>query len=219
MADRLIDYVNYVARAVAAKYPDKRILTLAYTTATSPPPLRVLPEPNVMVQFCPYPHRVACQSHDLTCPKNALGFEDLKGWLAKSPENMYIFDYPRGYAMYYEPFGSFRAMHSKLDFHAVNGIRGIFYCGVPSNFRDLFVYVQSKLLWDPDADVEALIDRFMAAYCGAAAPHMRGYFDYLEQQVRDRDFHMMCEGQNPGLNPGVPRMPSTCSLRPSRCRR
>ena len=199
MTDRLLDYVNEVARAVAAKYPDKRILTLAYTNATSPPPRRVMPEPNVMVQFCPYPHRVACQSHDLTCEKNKQGFEDLKGWITKCPKNMYIFDYPRGYKIYYEPFGSFYAMKRKMDFYAQNGIRGIYYCGVPTNFHDLFVFVQSHLLWDPKADVEPLIGEFMGIYYGDAAPEVREYFDFLHEEVERRNIHQMCEGANPGI--------------------
>ena len=199
MTDRLIDYVNAIAREVAKKYPDKRILTLAYTNATSPPPVRVRPEPNVMVQFCPYPHRVACQSHFLDCPKNAKGFADIKGWLAKCPNNMYVFDYPRGYKIWYEPFGSFYAMKRKLDFYAAHGIRGLYYCGVPTNFRDLFIFVQSRLLWEPKADVEKLIDEFMPAYYGPAAPHVRAYFDYMHREVEERQVHQMCEGPNPGL--------------------
>jgi len=199
MTDRLLDYVNYCAREVAKKYPGKRILTLAYTNATSPPPWRVMPEPNVMVQYCPYPRRTACQSHDMRCEKNESGFADLKGWLQACPNNMYIFDYPRGYKIWYEPFGSFYAMKRKLDFYAAHGVRGIFYCGVPTNFRDLFVFVQSKLHWDPKADVERLIDEFMAAYYGKAAPHVREYFDFMHKQVDDRKVHQMCEGRNPGL--------------------
>ena len=199
MTDRLLDYVNFIARAVAKKYPDKRILTLAYTDATSPPPTRVRPEPNVMVQFCPYPHRTDCQSHDLTCERNRRGLADLKGWIAKCPRNMYIFDYPRGYKIWHEPFGSFYAMKRKLDFYAANGIRGIYYCGVPTNFRDLFVFVQSRLLWEPKADAEALIDEFMAACYGKAAPHVREYFDFMHRQVERRNVHQMCEGANPGL--------------------
>ncbi len=199
MTDRLLDYVNEIAREVAAKYPDKRILTLAYTDATSPPPTRVMPEPNVMLQYCPYPRRTNCQSHDFSCEQNRQGFEDLKGWVAKCPNNMYIFDYPRGYKIYYEPFGSFYAMTRKLDFYAANGVRGIYYCGVPTNFRDLFVFVNSHLLWDPEADVEDLIDEFMAAYYGAAAPHVREYFDFMHRQVEERQVHQMCEGANPGL--------------------
>lgn len=199
MTDRLLVYVNFIARQVARKYPDKRILTLAYTNATSPPPSRVMPEPNVMVQYCPYPHRTACQSHDLFCPKNRQGLADLEGWVAKCPRNMYIFDYPRGYKIWAEPFGSFYAMKGKLDFYAQHGIRGIFYCGVPTNFRDLFVFVQSRLLWDPKADVERLVDEFLAAYYGQAAGPLREYFDFMHREVQERQVHQMCEGANPGL--------------------
>ena len=194
MTDRLLEYVNSIAREVAKKYPDKRILTLAYTNATSPPPQRVMPEPNVMVQYCPYPPRTGCQSHDLSCERNAQGYADLIGWLEKCPENMYIFDYPTGYANWYEPFGSFWAMKRKLDLYAANGVRGIYYCGTPKNFNALFVYVQSRLLWQPDAAVEPLIDEFMAAYYGAAAPQVREYFDYMHQEIEKRPVHQMCEG-------------------------
>ena len=194
MTDRLLDYVNYVAREVAKRYRDKRILTLAYTDATSPPPTRVLPEPNVMVQYCPYPHRTDCHSHDFTCEKNRQGYADLMGWLAKCPRNMYIFDYPTGYQNWYEPFGSFWAMKRKLDVYARGGVRGLFYCGTPQNFRNLFIYVQSELLWHPQAAVEPLIAEFMKAYYGAAAPAVREYFDYLSQEVEQRPIHQMCEG-------------------------
>ena len=197
--DRLIDYVNAVVKPVGAKHPRKRILTLAYTTATSPPPRWARPARNVMVQFCPYPGRVWCQSHDFTCEKNKAGYEDIQGWIKQCPRNMYVFDYPCGYKIWYEPFGSFYAMKRKLDFYAANGIRGLFYCGVPTNFRDLFVYVQSHLHWDPHADVEALIDEFMPAYYGAAAPQVRAYFDYLHKEVERRKVHQMCEGACPGI--------------------
>lgn len=199
MTDRLLDYVNAIAREVAQQYPDKRIVTLAYTDATSPPPRRVMPEPNVMVQFCPYPRRVACQSHDLTCDRNAVGYADLQGWIAKCPNNLYIFDYPRGYQTWYEPFGSFWAMKRKLDYYTANGIKGLYHCGVPDTFRDLFVYVQSRLLWSPEADVAALMDDFMSHYYGAAAPAMREWFDLMHQEVDERPVHQMCEGPNPGL--------------------
>jgi len=197
MTDRLLDYVNAVAREVAKKYPDKRILTLAYTDATSPPPTKVMPEPNVMVQYCPYPHRTDCSSHDLTCEKNKQGLADVTGWFAKCPKNMYIFDYPTGYQNWYEPFGSFWAMKRKLDFYAKHRVRGIFYCGTPKNFNNLFIYVQSELLWHPDTPVEPLIADFMQAYYGAAAPCVRQYFDYLSREVDERPIHQQCEAASP----------------------
>jgi hypothetical protein len=199
MTDRLITYVNAVARYVAKKHPEKRILTLAYTKATSPPPTRVKPEPNVMVQFCPYPGRVYCQSHFFTCEKNVGGYEDIQGWFKVAPKNMYIFDYPRGYKIYYEPFGSFYAMKQKMEYYLDNGVRGIYYCGIPTNFKDLFTFVHSAMQWDRKANVEALIDEFMPVYYGKAAPFIREYFDTMHREVVERDVHQMCEGRCPGI--------------------
>jgi hypothetical protein len=43
-------------------------------------------------------------------------------------------------------------------------------------------YVLSRVLWDPKADVDALLDRYMrAAFGPAAAPHARAYYDRWEQ--------------------------------------
>ncbi|MDH7571431.1 MAG: DUF4838 domain-containing protein, partial [Armatimonadota bacterium] len=145
----------------------------------------------------PYPPRTGCSSHDLDCEKNTQSREDLLGWLQKCPRNMYIFDYPTGYQNYYEPFGSFYAMARKLRFYAERGVRGIYYCGTPQNFRDLFIYVQSHLLWHPDTPVEPLIDEFMSAYYGPAAPHVRAYFNFMHREVDERPIHQMCEGASP----------------------
>ena len=199
MTDRLMDYVNYNARVVNEKYPGKKILTLAYTEATSRPPERVMPDPNVMVMYCPYPPQTPCQSHGLDCPENSQGFAELQGWIEKCPDNMYIYDYPRGYRVWYEPFGSFYAMVDKMNFYASNGIKGIVQCVVPTSFTDLFVFVQGVLFWEPDADVEKLIDEFMDAYYGEAAPHMREYFNFMHNEINTRNVHQGCESPNPDL--------------------
>lgn len=135
----------------------------------------------------------------MDCPKNKTGFEELRGWIEKCPGNMYIFDYPRGYRVWYEPFGSFYAMVEKMDFYATHGIRGIVQCVVPTSFTDLFIFVQGQLFWNPDADVEKLIDEFMDAYYGKAASHMREYFNFMHNEVKNRPVHQHCERPNPEL--------------------
>lgn len=116
-----------------------------------------------------------------------------------APENMYVFDSPRGYKIWYEPFGSFYAMEQKMEYYLDNGVKGMYYCGVPSNFRDLFNFVQSAMHWRRNVDIEALIDRFMPAYYGKAAPFIRQYFDAMHKEVVDRNVHQMCEGNCPGI--------------------
>lgn len=199
MTDRLLNYVNYMAGVVASKYPDKKVLTPAYTKATSRPPEKTLPAPNVRIMYCLYPPSANCQSHGLECPKNKQALEELKGWLSKCPDQICIFDYPRGYRVWYEPFGSFYATVNKVKTYASLGVKGVYHCMVPTNFRDLFMFVQGRLLWDPKADVEALVDEFMSEYYGAAAPAVRDYFNLMHHEIDSRQIHQMCEKSNPEL--------------------
>ena len=204
MTDRLMDYVNYNARKVTEKFPEKKILTLAYTSATASPPVRVAPDSNVMVMYCPL-HRPEpnydgeCHSHGLDCINNLWAKKDIENWLSLYPNNMYIFDYPRNYFRWYQPFGGFYAMVDKMDYYSFNNIRGITFCVVPANFRDLFIYVMGHLLWEPDSNVEALIDEFMSAYYGAAATSIREYFDFMYNEIDVRDIHQHSEKSNPEL--------------------
>jgi len=199
MTDRLLDFVNHVAREVAKKYPDKILFTLSYTEATGPVPVRVKPEPNVYVLYCPYPWDWGCQSHAF-CEKNRKGMKDLADWVRLCPQQLFIFDYPVGYKAPLEIFGSFYAMVDKIRYYAKSGIRGIQFCGTPRNFNSLFKYVMNKLLWDPEIDVEKTIDEFMELYYGKdAGPIMREYFNLIYREIRERPVHQMCEGDNPEL--------------------
>jgi len=204
MADRNLNFVNELARAAAKKDPDKRILTLAYVD-TQRPPVKEAPEQNVRVMYCPYWPQTKCQSHGLDCERNKESFENFKGWLAKCPQNMYVFDYPSGCRRPYEPFGSFYAMKGKMDYYAAHGIGGVVFCGRPTDFGAMFDFVFSRLLWDPHADFEALIDEFMNAYYGAAAGPVRKYFNYLHEVIARRPLHQYCvEVQSELVTPVTP---------------
>jgi len=199
MTDRLLEFVNHLARRVAAKYPDKVLFTLAYTEATGPVPVRVKPEPNVRVMYCPYPWDWGCQSHAF-CEKNKKGMKDLADWVALCPKQLFIFDYPVGYKQPMEIMGSFYAMADKIRYYARSGIEGVQFCGSPRGFNSLFKYVMNELMWDPETDLEKTIDEFMALYYGKeAGPVMREYFDLIYKEIRERPVHQMCEGDNPGL--------------------
>jgi len=204
LADRLLDYVNPIANRVAAKHPDKMILTFAYTPSTQQPPRRLKPAPNVRVMFAPYPFPgwALCSSHDLFCKQNKGALKDLRGWLAWCPDNVYIYDYVHNFRNRYEPFGCLYGMVDKIKFYHQHGIKGIHFCGGhPLLFGALFEYVIGRMLWHPELDPEPLINEFMPAYYGAAAPYMRQYFDLFYGRIRDKTnpFHQRCTRPNPGL--------------------
>ena len=193
VTDRYLDFVNEVARAIGKIYPDKKIAAIAYTEATSTPPTRVKPERNVFVVYCTYPPHTKCQQHDLTCERNKEGLADIEGWLTLCPGQVGIFDYPKMYGLYHEPFNPFYGMKRKMDYYAGRDIRWIGWCVAPRSFLDLFLYAQSKQAWNPKVDMEALTDEFMAAYYGPAAKLMREYFNFVCREIDQRPVHQNCE--------------------------
>jgi len=199
MTDRLLHFVNGAARLVAEKYPDKVLWTLSYTEATGPVPKHEKPEPHVRVLYCPYTHDWGCQSHAF-CEENTKGMKDLADWVRLYPKQVYIFDYAVAYRMYYQIIGSLYAMADKIRYYKESGIEGIYFCGTPRPFNNLFKYTLGKFMWDTNTDIEATIDEFMNSYYGEkAGPVMREYFNLIYREIKERNVHQMCEGDIPEL--------------------
>jgi hypothetical protein len=53
----------------------------------------------------------------------------------------------------------------------------------------LRAYVLSKLVWNPDTDVQKHISEFLNAYYGKAAGNVRAYMELLHRQVRVKGYH------------------------------
>ena len=113
-AGTLIAFCNKVAEAVAERYPDKYIDTLAYMY-TQKPPKNIRPHPNLIVRLC---HMApSCDSHPLaTCPKNAAYVEDLRGWTAIT-DKVYVWHYVTNFSHYLMPFPNFNAIRRDIPFY------------------------------------------------------------------------------------------------------
>ncbi|HOL67147.1 MAG TPA: DUF4838 domain-containing protein [bacterium] len=177
-SDRLLKFVNKLARAVQAEFPEKILLTAAYC-GTDVAPLKEKPERNVWVMYAPYWGLALSEVHPLTHPANAEALSQLNGWLKVAPENMAIYDYN----MYYCP--SWDAMAEKLKYYAARGIRGVWFCGEPMNFRDLFhQVVRVEMMKDPNQDPEKLKRDFVQASYGPAAPYVMEYLNLVKERLQ-----------------------------------
>ncbi|NOX96731.1 MAG: DUF4838 domain-containing protein [Nitrospirae bacterium] len=188
LTDRWLNFLKPIARAVAKKYPDKLILTFAYTPATQSPPIREKVPSNVRILLAPYstPGGAKCWSHDLFCPLNKTFLKDFQGWLKVAPGKIYMFDYAMNFKNRYGAFFPLDAMNRKLKFYYSKGIRGIRYSGSPRLFGDLFLYVQGKLLWNPGLDPEKLENTFLRMYYGKAAGPMKEFLTLIRSRIYDR---------------------------------
>lgn len=179
----IIQFVNQVADRVKAEFPGKFIGTLAYSY-TRKPPRTLKPRDNVVVRFCSIE---CCFAHDfVSCPENRDFVKDMNGWAAISP-HIYIWDYVVNFSHYVMPYPNFRVLKPNIQFfrdHKAIGImeQAAYQCR-GGEFAELRSYLISRLLWDPEAEVEPILDDFFHGYYGRAGQHVRAYFDLLHGRL------------------------------------
>jgi hypothetical protein len=185
-------FVNQLAERTSKVYPDKVIGTLAYMY-TEQPPSGLTMHPNAAVWLCHmFP---SCDSHPIaTCPYNADYKRRAEAW-AKLTSHLYIWHYIVDFAHYYNPFPNFGAMAADMKFYRGIGVEGVFLQGMGNGggggeFSLLRPYYGMKLLWNPDADANAVMREFLEGYYGAAAAPIGSYIRLLQDKVDKENVHM-----------------------------
>jgi hypothetical protein len=187
----MIWFVNQVAEAVEKEFPDKFIGTLAYQY-TRTPPQSIRPRNNVVVRLCSIE---CCFSHDFkSCPENQSFLSDLKKWSSLAP-HLYIWDYVVNFSHYVMPYPNFKVLQSNIQTLRDNNSIGIMeqaaYQSRGGEFSELRAYLISRLLWNPDCDVEKVINDFMYGYYGRSGQLIRQYFDLLHSRITpDTHIHL-----------------------------
>jgi len=194
-SDRMLLWVNHVAREVAKKYPDKVLTTYAYGPTTRPP-VKVRPEKNVQIFYCAWPNKGSCPCgiRDFDAPENIVARTQLLGWLKAAPGQVGLYDYNAGgrYTLY--------GMAWKVKWGARHGLCGFLYCGGNKSFESLFRYIHGRLNWNPFQEVTRLKNEFIRAFYGDAAPYVRRLFDLIYDRIEygDYDAEMGAGGYPPG---------------------
>lgn len=185
----LIWFVNQVADVVKKKYPDKYLCTYAYQY-TEEAPKNIKPRDNVIIELCDIDD--CCIHRWDECEENADFLKAIKDWTAIS-SNVYVFDYVSNYMEYLLPVPNFHVYKSKLQLCKELECRGVRAYGVNmvpnGEFAPLKNYVLAQLIWNPDQDVDALVDEFITAYYGSASQYVKDYYDLLQSAVKS-NIHM-----------------------------
>ncbi len=159
---------------LAAKYPDKEFSTLAYLFSMQAPK-HVKPLPNVNIMLCD----IDCK-REVPLTDNASGRDFVRAisdW-SKISNNIFVWDYGINFDNYLSPFPNFhiiqpniqlfRDHHANMVFEQIGGPEGC-------DMAELRAYLMSKLMWNPDLDLDATIRHFLDKYYGAAAGEMYRY--------------------------------------------
>ena len=187
--DALVAYYNGVAERVTAKYPDKMFGFLTYMNYILPPTQnKVHPSLAPMVapiEQCPLhvPYSGKCWERDLL-------FDGIKTWCEMS-NKVFIYDYEPMFLVSGKiPWPCVTRVRVEVPLLAKYGLRGFLHQSQLSIMNQgPNLYIMAKLMWDADADVDALLDDYYKQLFGPAAEPVRAYWDALEEMVHNSPVH------------------------------
>ncbi|MHB8968900.1 MAG: DUF4838 domain-containing protein [Pirellulaceae bacterium] len=179
-SDYFFQFVNEVAKIVGQKYPDKRIVCLAYMTHGAPPQQFRL-EPNVLVQYC-----FACNRLNFDRVSYDHEVELLKQWRQEYPGRtlyLWLYDtFPVEIAVNgnFHCFPGFfaHAVGEQFTLFQQQDYRGAFHCGYG---QDVEAYLTYRLMDDPSLNTDTLLDEYFTRMYGPAAGPLRKFYETVEQ--------------------------------------
>lgn len=185
------NFLNEITKPAIAKYPDKRYVTIAYAFYSSVPKVRL--NDRFLLHYCMYDR---CYKHRLgsDCPVNPNALGAMRAWkeaLGYAPNVYgYHFDAFGGGTMMIPLAGIFQdemrwARDFGVKFWFTEYYGGYADKGKPRETwgilaRRWSAWAAMSLMWDPDADLEALRKDFCDRVFGAAGAEMAAYLRRME---------------------------------------
>lgn len=174
LTDAVFGLANSVARDVAAAYPDRYVGVYSYNEYDFVPRLPL--ERNLLVQVSTY------SRHNLPLDDRLQGFRDADVLLG-------VYDYldvPQWSLD--RPPTDFQQLLDRIPYYRNSGVR-VFEAEASDGWgaRGLLYYLAGRLLWDPDADIDLLMEDFYEKAFGHAAPAAGRYYERLLSGVPTTD--------------------------------
>ena len=164
-----------------------------YDSATdtySPIDDTVICDDNVGIIYAPI---TASYQVPLSDERNRDYYETVRAW-AVVTNNICMWTYSTNFRYYLIPTNTYNTMQENYRFFSQNGTKWLLdqaqYAVYATGFSALKMYLNTKLAWNVNYDLNALINDYFANYFGPAASGVRQYFDelrahwaYLEQEM------------------------------------
>ena len=176
--------MDEVAKAVKEEFPDRRIGVSIYAGRIMPPPTYWKMQPNV-VGACAFIEYALMRPIDDPDNWESTQIRSLlKSWKSRIDHVSYRPYYPSFLVNMALPIPFYRNNARDVKWLHANGVEGFIWEGWPSWGTDLLgPYLRSRLMWDPAADAEAIIDEFYATFYGPAAAPAKAFYDALEKAL------------------------------------
>ena len=174
LTDRMVWFWNQLATRIAAKYPDARLSVYAYS-AYKAPPVREKLHPNLAVGFVGMSYTSDAERRQAL--EDWTAWSNMAGTIYWRP-NLLLFARREGTpALYAHKLGK------DLSSFARRSLKGTDFDSCMHHWatEGLNYYVLARLLWNPDANVDAILDDYCQSGFGRAWQPVRRYFARIEQ--------------------------------------
>lgn len=189
MSDYVWGYLDSVARELYKSHPDRMVSALAYSSYALPPEKIEMMSPNLALVET----RWRSNFHDEDIRAKHREFRET--WLERLPSKMY---FTHDYYLYSTPERYGRpTFFPRLIARDLREMKGIsmgdnieVYDHRPDRkdelnydefaIEHLNIYVTSRLWWNADLDLDAILDDYYTSYYGPVSDEMKAYIEYSE---------------------------------------
>lgn len=186
--DRYVRFYNLViAELERAGYPNVGVATYAYSRYTRPP-VREIPNPKILPILAPITvERIHSLDNPLSWERQYLK-QIVDGWYALGVPLMY-----RGYLYNLAdpgmPFPMIKQVASEFKYYHDKGVERMRVETLPAwGYHGPALYLATKMMWNPDLNVELTLNDYFTKYYGPAAIPMRTHFNLLEDAYANADY-------------------------------
>lgn len=181
ITNRYVDFINDVARRVAAKHPESRLSYYCYADYTQAPTGGAKLAPNVVAWIAPIRY---CRLHRIgnpVCPSRVQLDEMLAGW-SKSASQIGYRTYNYNLAECVVPFSMLSVWKHDIPYLKKSGCVGVNLETLASwQLYGPHSYLSIRLAYDPDADADRLMADYFQRFLGTAAEPMREYWQAIDE--------------------------------------
>lgn len=189
LTDPMMVFYNNVARILREQYPDSKtkIGGMAYANVTLPPQRAFKPEPSLVMWLAPIDIDPNHGMDDPRSPPRQEYREMLNRWTQIMEGRVVIYDYDQSMLVWRDiPNPSQHVFQQDVKHYQKAGILGI---GTESRGASattfLNLFFRGQLMWNPDADVNAMLAEFYPKFYGPAAKPMQAYWTAIFQEWQD----------------------------------
>ena len=184
VTDAFLVFYNKVARRLQAAHPNSRarIGFLAYANMTLPPVRDITAEKPLVAYLAPIDiDPIHHMEHPRSAPRRELK-DMLYRWAKVMEGRVVIYDYDQGMLVWRDV----PAPSVQMFRHDVRHFQKAGILGVDTESRGAFattmtnLFFRAQLLWNPDADVDALQAEFYQKFYGPAAAPMQKYWEAIQ---------------------------------------